>query len=75
MIFVSAGLGEDFNTAIAQLVEFGGERVLVDTNLANRRLGWELSGGEAINVELPAVGSGRRTSQGLQIGEQLIGSR
>src|SRR4029077_20359218 len=70
--FIGAGFGEDFDPAVAQLVEFGRERVLVDANLANRRLWRKLPGSESVNIELPPVRPRGRPRQGLQISQQLI---
>ena len=36
MIFVGAGLGENFDASVAQLVVFGGKRILIDADLTNR---------------------------------------
>src|SRR5580698_8699997 len=68
MKFVGAGLGEDFDAAVAELVVFGGERVLVDANLADRRLRRELAGGESVDIHLAAVRSGGGSGKRFEIG-------
>jgi hypothetical protein len=35
MVFVGAGLGENFDSTVAQFVVFGGEGIRVDANLAD----------------------------------------
>src|ERR1041385_6516726 len=69
---VCAGLGEDLNPAKAHAVILRGEWVLVDADFADGRFGRKLAAGESVNVNLPAVGSGRRTGQRLEFGLQLI---
>jgi len=56
---VGSGLGKNFDAPIAQAVELRREGVLIDANLANRRLGRQLPAAEAVDVDLPAVGSCR----------------
>ena len=63
MVLVGARLGEDFDSSVTQLVELGRKGVLVDADLSNRGLGWELPGGETIDIELSAVGSGGSNSR------------
>src|ERR1700683_4196043 len=67
MVTVGARLGEDFNAAITKLVVFRRERILINANLANRRLGRKLTGSEAVDVELAAVRASRRPGQRLQV--------
>src|SRR5260370_29289791 len=71
-ILVRAGLGEDLDASVAQLVVLGGERVLIDAHFANRFLGREPPAGEAVDVNLSAVGTGAGARQGLQIGSQIV---
>src|SRR5208337_1177941 len=73
MELIGAGLGENFDSSVSQLVVFGGERVLVDANLADRRLGRKLACRKSVDVNLSAVRPGRGTSQCLQLRLQLIG--
>ena len=73
MVFVGAGLGENLNAAVAKFVVFGRERVLVNADLANRRLRWKLTGGESVDIDLPAVGTGGWTGQRLQVRLQFVG--
>src|SRR5215469_12776436 len=69
---VGSGLGEDFDTAIAEAIVLRRERVLVDANLADGGLRRKLSAGEAVNVNLSAVGSGRRPGQRGELARQLV---
>ena len=71
--FVRAGLGQNLDAPVAQVVEFGGKGILVDANLANRRLGRQLAAGESIDINLPAVRPGRRAGQRRQFVGQLVG--
>src|ERR1019366_6288092 len=64
---IRAGLGEDFDSSVAQLVVFGGKRILVDANLANRFFRRKLSGRKSIDVNLPAAGACRRYGQRFQV--------
>src|SRR5258708_5399697 len=73
MPLVRPRLGENFNAAIAELVIFRRKRILVDANFANRSFGRERATGEAVNIYLASVGSGRRASQRLQVRLQFIG--
>ena len=72
MEFVGAGLGEDFDPSVAQLVVFRGERILVDANLADRRLRRKLARGESVDVDLAAVRPGGRPGQRLQVRLQFV---
>src|SRR6185312_482775 len=54
---VGAGLGEDLDAAVTELVVLRRERVLVDADFADRRLGRKLAAGEAVDVNLSAVGA------------------
>ena len=67
-----AGLRGDFDAAVAELVVFGGERILVDPNLQDRVLGRELAAGEAVNINLPAVRSRSRPGECLEFSLQLV---
>src|SRR5579884_658219 len=70
---VGAGLGEDFDAAIAQVVVFRGERVLVDANLANGGFRRKLAAGEAVNVDLSPTGTGGGARKGFEIGLKIVG--
>src|SRR5579884_1231867 len=72
MPFVGSGLGEDLDATVAQLVVLGRERILIDANLADRRLGRNLPAGESIDVDLPAIGADRRTGERLQIRGEIV---
>ena len=58
---------EDFDAAIAKVIVLGRERIRVDANLANRRLGRQRASRKTIDVDLAAVGTGGRAGQGLQV--------
>src|SRR5207244_3141851 len=64
--------GKDFNPSVAELVVFGGERILIDANLADGRLRRQLAGGESVNVHLPAIRSGRWPGESFQVGLQFV---
>ena len=61
MQLVGAGLGKDFNSPKAHAVILGREGVLVDANFANRRFGRQLPAGEAVDINLASIRSGRRS--------------
>src|SRR5579864_324071 len=73
VIFVAAGLGEDLNAAVAELVILRGKRVLVDANLANGRLRRKRAASESIDVNLTAVGTCGRAGERLQFRLKLVG--
>src|SRR5262245_3581145 len=58
--FVGAGLGEDFDAAVAELVVLRGKRILIDADFTDGRLRGKLARGEAVNVDLSAIGAGGR---------------
>ncbi len=70
---VGAGLGENLDAPVAQPVELGGKGILVDANLADRRLGRKLPAAEAVDINLPAVRSSRGSGQRRQLVGQFIG--
>src|SRR5207248_11475838 len=63
---VRSGLGEDLDAAESEAVVLGGEGVLVDADLADRLLGRKLAAAEAVDIDLPAIGSGARSGERLQ---------
>ena len=73
MKLVGSRLGENLDAAVAELVEFGRKRILVDANLANGILGRQRAAGESVDVDLAAARSGGWAGQGLQIGLQIVG--
>src|SRR5271157_1460551 len=73
MVLVRARLSENLDSSVAQFVVFGRKRILIDADLANRRLRRKLAAGESVDVDLAAVGPGRRSGQRLQVLLQLIG--
>ena len=70
---VGSGLGENLDAPVADLVELGGKRILIDANLADRRLGRQLPAGESVDVNLPAVRARRGAGQRGQFVRQLVG--
>src|SRR5205085_732773 len=70
---VGSGFGENLDASESQAVVFGRERVLVNANFADGRLGGKTAAGESIDKNLAAVGACRRTGQGLKIGGEVIG--
>src|SRR6267378_6423669 len=58
VVLVGAGFGEDLDTAISKFVVFRRERILINSDLTNRRLGRKLSSRKSVNVDLASVRSG-----------------
>src|SRR5215831_12406304 len=54
-------LGGDLDAAVAQLVIFRREGILVDADFQDRFLGRKLPAGKAVNINLSAAGPGRWT--------------
>src|SRR5208337_2882467 len=73
VVLAHSGLGGDLDAAIAELVVFRREGILVDPDLENRGLGRELAASEAVNIDLASVRPCRGSSQRLQLGLQFIG--
>jgi hypothetical protein len=71
--FVGAGLGENLDASVAEAVVLRGEGILVDANFADGGFGRKLSAGEAVDVDLAAVGTGRGTGESLEFVGELIG--
>ena len=72
MQMAGAGFGVDFNAAVTQPVKLRGKGVLIDDDFADVLFGGNLSAGEAVNINLAAIGAGRWACQGLQFGGELI---
>ena len=72
MPLVGAGLCENLDAAVADLVVLRRKRILIDANFADGSLGRKLAGCEAVNVKLPAVGPCRRAGQGLEVRLQFV---
>src|ERR1700758_1066092 len=72
MPLVRSGLGEDFDPSVPELVVFSGKRVLVDANFANGSLRRKLAGGEAVDINLPAIWPSGRSGESLQVRLQII---
>src|ERR1700751_5616199 len=71
--FVSARLGENFDTAVADFVVLGGKRVLIDSDFADGGLGGQLSGRKAVDVELAAVWARGGAGECGQVALQFVG--
>ena len=72
MIFVGAGFGKNFDSPIAQLVIFGGKRILIHANLADRGLRRKLTAGKSIDIDLASVGARGWTGERTQLGLQFV---
>ena len=68
MHFIGAGLGEDLDPSITHLIVLGGVWVLVDADLANRRLGRHLASRKSVDIKLrrSVAGVARHALQLLQ---------
>ena len=73
MKLVCAGLGEDFDAAVAELVVLGRKRILVDADLADRFLRGELASAESIDEDCATAGSGRRAGERQQVRLEILG--
>src|ERR1700690_880424 len=73
MKLIRPRLGKDLNSAVAKLVIFRGERILVDADFANRSLGRKLPSGKSININLTAVRSRGRPCERFKFLLQLVG--
>ena len=73
VICVGAGFGEDFDPSEAQLVVFGGEKILIEPDLADRLLGRELAAAESVDKDFITIGTGRGSGKRLQIRLQVVG--
>ncbi len=69
---VRTRLGEDLDAAETKLVVLGGKGILIDTNLADGRLGRQLTGGKSVDVDLPTVGTRGWSCERRQFRRQLI---
>jgi hypothetical protein len=70
---IGSRLGKNLDSPVTDTVEFGGEGILVDANLADGRLGRQRPAGKSVNVNLPAVGTGRGSGQSRQFVGKLVG--
>src|SRR5271170_4496021 len=70
---VRTWLGKNLDPSIPDPVELRRERILIDPNLPNRRLRWQLATFKAVDVDLTAIRPGSRSSQRLKLILQLIG--
>ena len=66
-VTVGARLGEHLHAAVSEPVIFGRERVLIDSNLADRCFGRQSAAGKAVDKDFAAARTHGRTSQRLQI--------
>ncbi len=71
--FVGAGFGKNFDPAVADFVELSGERILIDADLPDGRLGGNLASGESVNVYLATARAGGRASERLKFVLQFVG--
>ena len=69
---VGAGLGEDLDPAETNLIEFGREGILINAYLPDRFLRRKPAARKAIDKDLSSARSGGRTSQSLQVREQVV---
>jgi hypothetical protein len=68
MKFIGTRFGEDLDPAITEFVVFRGERVLIDSDLANGLFGGKLPSTESVHVDGAAARSGGRSGQSFQVG-------
>src|SRR2546430_17089021 len=73
MKLIRSRFRQDFDAAVTKFVVFGGKGILIDSNLADGGFWRKLPGGEAVNVDLTAVRTGRRTSESLEFRLQFVG--
>src|SRR5205807_4418182 len=71
VISLCAGLGENLDAAIAKLVVFGREGILVDADLTNRILRRKISAAKTIDKNRAAAGPGGWPSKSLQVGLEV----
>src|SRR2546430_17005036 len=72
MKLIRSRFRQDFDAAVTKFVVFGGKGILIDSNLADGGFWRKLPGGEAVNVDLTAVRTGRRTSESLELRLQVV---
>ena len=68
-----AGLGENFDSSVSELVVLRRKRILINADFANGSLGREGPGGKAVYIDLTAIRTCGRTGKRLKFGLQLIG--
>ena len=73
MILAAARFGEDLDAAVAELVIFCGEGVLIDADLTDGFLGRDLAAAEAVNENGASVRTGGWAGEGLKVGLKVIG--
>jgi hypothetical protein len=71
-VLIEAGLREDFDPAISQLVVLRRERILIDANFTDGLLGRQLPAAESIDEDGSAIGTGGGTGKRLQIRREII---
>ena len=69
---VAAGFGEDLDAREAGTIVFGGKRIAIDPHLADSRLRWQASSGEAVDIKLAASRAGRRARERLKLQSELF---
>ena len=65
--FIRAGLGEDFDTAVADFIVLSGERILIDADFADGGFWRQLTSRKAVDIELAAIGTCGRAGESGQV--------
>ena len=73
MPLVRAGLGENLDAPVSQLVILRGEGILIHANFPDGGFRRKLAAGESVNVDFPAIWPGGRARQCLELRRQLVG--
>ncbi len=69
---VGSGFGENLDAPVADAVELRRKRILIDADLADRRLGRQLPASKAVDINLSAVRSSRGAGQSRQLVLQFV---
>ena len=67
MPLVGPRLGENLDAAVAELVVFGRKRILIDADFADGGFWRKLACGEAVDINLAAIGAGGGAGEGFEI--------
>ena len=65
MELVTAGLGQDFDASVTELVVFRGKGILVDANFADGGFGRKLAAGKPVDIDLAAIWPSGRAGESL----------